>query len=189
MNQQEFLDSSVPGKGVCMLTVSGIAFSLTKPDANDVRIKDIAWALSRINRFNGHTGSTTPLNVAQHSVTVMRLMRERYAGQIGRPFLLCGLLHDAHEAYLGDITSPVKKALGISALPHLVSQVQGAIHKAVGLEWPLLKGVNAIIRAADIKALLYEREMYGIGRAPQQEPLGAVDAADEFMGEYGWLVR
>jgi 5'-deoxynucleotidase YfbR-like HD superfamily hydrolase len=63
-------------------------------------IESIAFALSHINRFTGHAGA---YNVAQHSVLV--------AQQLPPELKLAGLLHDASEAYLTDISSPLKAML------------------------------------------------------------------------------
>lgn len=83
-------------------THSGIAFDLLEPRAEDVRLDDIALALSRINRFAGHT-HMAGYNVAQHSYLVMDLMPQHCSPHLK----LAALLHDAHEAYTGDITTPV----------------------------------------------------------------------------------
>lgn len=83
-------------------TVSGVAFDLLNPTPDMIRLSDIAHALSRIPRFNGHT--PVPYSVAQHSVHVSTL-----AGMIDGPQgALDGLFHDAAEAYIGDMPSPVK---------------------------------------------------------------------------------
>lgn len=87
-------------------TYSGKRVSLLKPDPMTIDIRDIACALSRINRFNGAT--SLPLNVAAHSLAVMRELERRKASP---EVQLLGLLHDAHEAYIGDITNPVRRAL------------------------------------------------------------------------------
>lgn len=67
---------------------------------------DLALPLSRINRFNGHTSRL--YSVAEHSLHVVTIMERdltvRDSGQ-----LLAGLLHDAHEAIIGDVTTPVKQ--------------------------------------------------------------------------------
>jgi len=81
-------------------TRSGSFLSFENPDPKDINLEDIAVALSRAPRFNGHT---TPFySVAQHSVYVGRLM-----GQ-GK---LKGLLHDASEAYLADVPTPAKRLM------------------------------------------------------------------------------
>lgn len=66
----------------------------------DCSIETIAFALSNINRFTGHVGQ---YSVAQHSVLVtLKLPPE---------LRLSGLMHDAHEALIGDVASPVKVLL------------------------------------------------------------------------------
>lgn len=80
-------------------TRSDIAFNLEFPTVDMVTIKDIATSLAYTNRFNGHTGTT--YSVAEHSVLVSRKCREENK--------MWGLLHDAAEAYTGDIISPLKK--------------------------------------------------------------------------------
>ncbi len=64
----------------------------------DLDINDIAHSLSLLNRFLGHT--VEPYSVAEHSVRVSCLCEPRDA--------LAGLLHDASEAYLGDVSTPIK---------------------------------------------------------------------------------
>ena len=76
----------------------GAEVDLVFPDPNTIFIEDIAHSLSNISRFNGHTRE--PYSVAQHSVVVSLLVSPNYA--------LVGLLHDASEAYLGDVSSPLK---------------------------------------------------------------------------------
>jgi len=60
----------------CTETVSGKIIDLANPQVEDIDVKDIAWALSRINRYVGHTMSKLPYTVAQHSVEVSRYIEE-----------------------------------------------------------------------------------------------------------------
>ena len=114
-------------------TVSGLLINPTNPNAECISIHDIAWSLSRQPRFAGHTITQTPYNVAQHSVyvadLVLRILEDK---QLYSTFLrdisdftdthlfsidtdemkslyLKALLHDGHEAYTGDIPSPIKR--------------------------------------------------------------------------------
>ena len=83
-------------------TYSGKKFDQLNPRVEDIDIEDIAHALSMFPRYNGHT--YFPFSVAQHCVIVSHLVPEEFA--------LRALLHDAPEAYVGDITRPLKKIIG-----------------------------------------------------------------------------
>ncbi len=83
-----------------MQTYTGKRFNLLNPKASDIDIVDIAHALSRICRFTGHCEH---YSVAQHSVIVSQHVAGGNA--------LAGLMHDAHEAYVGDVSSPMKRAI------------------------------------------------------------------------------
>lgn len=82
-------------------TVTGRLVDLRNPDADEIDISDIAHALASICRFTGQTGEF--YSVAEHSVLVSREVPEELA--------LAALLHDAHEAYIGDISRGMKGAL------------------------------------------------------------------------------
>lgn len=81
-----------------ILTHSGRQFDLVNPTAAMISPLDIAQALSNLCRFNGHT--RTHYSVAQHSMLVSSLVPDQYK--------LVALLHDATEAYIGDMTRPLK---------------------------------------------------------------------------------
>lgn len=86
-------------------TLGGTMVPLDNPQPHHIHLAEIAHSLSRLPRFNGHT--LRPWSVAQHSLLVLDLL-----GTDEPPELrLAALLHDAHEAYLGDITSPVATAI------------------------------------------------------------------------------
>lgn len=80
---------------------SGKKFLLDSPTFD---IKDISHALSMTCRYNGHVRHF--YSVAEHSVIVSLLMAEL---KLGDP--MEGLMHDAHEAYVGDIVSPWKQRM------------------------------------------------------------------------------
>lgn len=82
-------------------TFTGRRFRPLDPSASDVCIEDIAHALSQQCRFSGHT--RVPYSVAEHSVRVADRLRRH-----SREVRLWGLMHDASEAYLVDIPSPLK---------------------------------------------------------------------------------
>ncbi len=86
-------------------THTGVAFDLLAPAPDMVRLEDIAHALAHLCRFTGHC--QTHYSVAQHCVLVAR----------GLPAELraAGLLHDAAEAYIGDWSTPLKRALAVTS--------------------------------------------------------------------------
>jgi len=79
-------------------TYSGRPLFPGNPTSDSITLGDIAHALSLTNRFGGHT--THALSVAQHCVNCFRVAPKCYK--------LESLLHDATEAYLGDLPSPIK---------------------------------------------------------------------------------
>lgn len=89
-----------------MATHSGRPFYPLNPECNEIWIPDIAHALSRSGRFNGHT--RVFYSIAQHSVHVAELVEE-LGGT--RDEQLAGLMHDAAEAYVGDVITQVKKLI------------------------------------------------------------------------------
>lgn len=124
-----------------ILTASGRYFDFTNPDPRSIDVRDIAVALSRICRFTGHP--TRFYSVAQHSVLVSHLVPQEYALQ--------GLLHDASEAYLGDVSSPLKQLLpDYKVIEH---RVERAIAVAFGLPFTL----HPSVKEADLRALVTER--------------------------------
>ncbi len=80
-------------------------------DCNDpwetpIKLETIAQSLANICRWGGHCNQF--YSVAAHSIHVMSIL-ERTHGKEGARV---GLMHDAHEAYTGDCTSPRKQVLG-----------------------------------------------------------------------------
>lgn len=99
-------------------TSSGLLVDLLDPKPEQIEIEDIAHALAHICRFGGHVNSF--YSVAQHS-----LMCALHAP---RRLQLHALLHDASEAYLGDIPTPLKRILG-AAYTDLEQRFMDVIHE------------------------------------------------------------
>lgn len=104
-------------------TFTGRKFYPFDPKPEDVCIEDIAHALSLKCRFGGHCAQF--YSVAQHSVYVAFATNS-----------LAGLLHDAAEAYMADIVTPIKRSLlslGITAIRDAEDRIHAAIMKAFEL--------------------------------------------------------
>lgn len=135
-------------------THSGRAFDLLDPQPDQIDIEDIAWALSHLCRFTGH--SRRPYSVAEHSVRVYAIVAvaqgsgSNLAGRVA-------LLHDASEAYLGDVSSPLKRLL--PAYVELEAKVQDAIHARFGMPptRELSPALVEAVRTADLIMLATER--------------------------------
>lgn len=89
-------------------TYSGVKFSPLNPKEEDIRIDDIAHALSLMTRANGHFPEF--YSVAQHCIACCK---EAIARGYSNRVALALLLHDASEAYLADITRHVKQYLEV----------------------------------------------------------------------------
>jgi hypothetical protein len=102
---------------------------------------DIAHALARQCRYNGHTYGH--LSVARHSLWVAE-----YLGDRGYPYVvrLTGLLHDASETYIGDMIRPLKHnpKLG-TAFAEVEAHVEAMIAMRFGLPYPF----PTVIKTAD----------------------------------------
>lgn len=123
-------------------TRKGNRVSVQNPQPDQFDIEDIAYALSNTCRFNGHCSGF--LSVAEHCV----LVSER----LPRALQLAGLLHDATEAYLGDIPSPIKQFL--PDYKKLEQQFETVIEDKFNLQ--LTTGGRAEIKNADHDALFTE---------------------------------
>ncbi len=127
-----------------ILTATGRRFPLDAPRPEDVDPLDLAHALGNLCRFGGHT--RLHYSVAQHSLLVSELA--------GRPFRLAGLLHDAGEAYVGDIVGPLARRLPeFRAVEH---RILDAVATRFGV--PRWQFETPEVRHADAVALLTERK-------------------------------
>lgn len=161
-------------------TYSGRYVDLLNPDPETICLADIAVGLSNACRFVGQV--SRPYNVAEHSVRATWEAERMLLSPAAR---LGTLLHDAHEAYTGDLSAPFKHALEQLA-PGAVKKIQGVLDVAIGLAFdispemfklPVVKLIDDAVMFREAAGLKYS---HGIGEhwgnTEYHEPLVA----------YGW---
>ena len=111
--------------------LSGRRLDLLDPSPLDVEIEDIAHGLARVARWNGQTIGAHIFSVAQHSLLVEAIARQR-RGALDRRLGLAILLHDAPEYVIGDMISPFKAVIG-DAYKAVEKRLLAAIHLRFGL--------------------------------------------------------
>lgn len=127
-------------------TYAGKKFDYANPTPESIDIKDIAHALSLVCRFGGHCRDF--YSVAQHSVYVSQFVRADYA--------LIGLMHDAAEAYIGDMVSPLKRQIESFNL------LEGRVFKVIASKFGFPASLPDEVKKADLALLSAEaRDLMG----------------------------
>ena len=158
-------------------TYTGKRIDFENPDPASIDFADISHALARISRFCGHTSCANIWSVALHSLVVERYLAENDGEARLR---LLGLLHDAHEAYVGDRGSPQK-----GFLPKHVeweNALQRAIWEALEIAPPTAEEAH-LVKYADLISLATEADSFmpsggrgwNIGADPQPNLLWHLD--------------
>lgn len=146
----------------------------------DLAAETIADTLAKLNRFGGRT--VEPWSVAAHSVLVERLLPP----QLG-PW---ALLHDAHEAFIGDIATPVVELIaqtaGLGHFDEALGLIKGRVDRAIGAAWNVaVQSMSLRLRKADRIALVAETILL-VGVEPDLvEPAdaGEIDRAIQILRE------
>ncbi len=134
-------------------TFSGQYVDLINPRAETICITDIAHALSMQARFNGHTVYDKPYSVAMHSVWVSSYCFKLHQCPL---MALHGLLHDAAEAYIGDVVTPLKCVPGVAEnLAAIEQSLIAVIYEHLNLPLPD-DTQRALVKSADAQALSCE---------------------------------
>ncbi|MFZ4874636.1 phosphohydrolase [Janthinobacterium sp. Mn2066] len=150
-------------------TYSGNRFYPLRPHIDKVAIEDIAHGLAYQCRFNGQT--QVFYSVAQHSLIVAQLVPPRLK--------LAALLHDAAEAYLGDMVKPLKVLLPeFAALEDKVSAIIAATYELDFSDYGPIKHADLIALATEKRDLMphsVERWAYLDGITPLPGIIVAMD--------------
>lgn len=172
----------------------GSNFDLLDPKPADVCFAVISEHLAKANRYCGATPGLA-YSVAQHSVLCARAALEATGDRTVAAYLLC---HDMHEAYLGDDTTPKKRALAAimgnfgvlapwvaQAFSDLTDRIDAAIHARAGLSWPPSEAIEAEIHRWD-RALL-ATEWRDLMRCPPPYDFGVAPIPDVVRPHADWL--
>lgn len=168
------------GERTDILLASGSYFDFENPSASSFWIDDIAEGLSKLCRFNGQCRMF--YSVAQHCVLVSRTVERRYA--------MAGLLHDAAEAFVGDVTRPLK--LLLPDYRAVEQAVEAAIFERFGIAEipPEVKHADLVLLATEQRDLMphHDDEWACIQNieplAKKIEPWGPRRARQEFRTRF-----
>lgn len=162
-------------------TYLGNRFYFRDPHIEDVHIEDIAHGLAFQCRFNGQTRAF--YSVAQHSLLVCGLVPSRLR--------LAALLHDAAEAYLGDMVKPLKQCFPQFALIEAkVMAIIGERFAIAGFDAPAIKRGDLIALATEKRDLMPNSteswsSLQGLQPMPTRiVPMEPQEAKVAFLEEY-----
>lgn len=138
--------------GFWMQTYTGRKVDLLAPSPDTITMQDISVHLSGIPRFNAATHKL--YSVAEHCLYVSLHVPPEHR--------LAALLHDAHEAYMGDIIAPVKWTINelLSHEPRAKNPldiIAGRLHHAICTSLGIDAAVPECVHEADMRTLMSER--------------------------------
>lgn len=178
----------------------GSVLDLARPSPAEVDFRDFAGRLSRIARFNGvpQVGS---YSVAQHSLHGAQALLTEGAGEMMAALFL---LHDAHEALIGDLPTPFQHLLEAVHGPGVRESIgkiktawDEAIYEAAGLPGPsawkaswraVVEGMDRRMMQAEARELLGERAQRHLGRSlPRPKITGTIKPWPPTKAEFAFL--
>lgn len=194
----------VTERGPWLATSTGNMWSILEPDKSDVHLIDIVVGLARTCRYGGQIREDADFySVAEHCTLMVKWMLANAMLHF-REDALKVLLHDASEAFLGDIPTPLKAL--IPAYKVIEDRCQDVIDAAFGLDAAKIthaeiKNVDIRIRDDERSAMIAEpaqslqRKIFW-EKHPGLEPLGVEvrglppqDARREFVDCYELICR
>lgn len=184
-----------------IMTYTGKGLDFWSPDRKSICIRDVAHALALTNRYSGHTFE--PYSVAEHCVRASYL-------DVGNP--LINLLHDAAEAYIGDVASPQKQCLhfmvgpsdGFFSFRDVESKLLRAIGDSLGIcnlntsvKHECIKTADLIMLATEVRDLMHSNSKdYFAPWLGKIEPLPEriipwdwAEAEDKYLHRFSELVE
>ncbi len=156
-----------------ILTYKKVRFTPTAPVADDVYIEDIAHALSMLCRANGHY--STFYSIGAHC---LNCYEEACARRESPRVKMACLLHDACEAYISDITRPVKQYLDEYKV--IEERLSAVIYEKF-LGSPLTEYEKKMVKIID-DAMLYHEFLEFAGEKLEEEPPYVAATPDFFRG-------
>lgn len=126
---------------------TGRRIDLARPRVEDISIRDISRGLSNVCRYAGQIPSSMFYSVAQHSVLVSDLCM--------RPCAKHGLLHDASEAYIGDVTRNLKHSDYMVGYRMIELVLQTTIESRFKID--MTDSIHRHVKAIDDLVACYER--------------------------------
>ncbi|MBR3833152.1 MAG: phosphohydrolase [Lachnospiraceae bacterium] len=156
-----------------ILTYTKVKFTPTKPVADDVHIEDIAHALSMLCRANGHY--STFYSIGAHC---LNCYEEACARRESARVKMACLLHDACEAYISDITRPVKQYL--DEYKNIEDRLSQVIYEKF-LGSPLTEYEEKMVKLID-DAMLYHEFLEFTGEKLLEEAPYVAATPDFFRG-------
>lgn len=169
--------------GPTILLASGNYFDFLEPEKSDFTIEDIATGLSNTCRFAGQCSRF--YSVAQHSVIVSHYVPEALA--------FAGLMHDAAEAFIGDVTKPLKDIL--PDYRALEERVEAAVLGRFGLPQKMpteVKEIDVVMLATEQGQLMRNRDDWNYTRGRKAlniaiPPMGPREAKAKFLARFAAL--
>lgn len=157
----------------CIRTYSGLYVNVFEPTEDMICIEDICHALSNQSRFSGHVYKF--FSVAQHSSNCAWNVEDEH-----KP---AALLHDATEAFLVDIPTPIKNNL--EHYKRLEDNLNRIIANKFGYQYPFHESIKKV----DRQMLQLEWDNLMINHDSKWICLSPDEAKKEFMELFNKFVK